>query len=132
MTGEQARALFATARVVRLATTGPHLVPICFAVEGDTIWSAVDTVKPKTGGRLRRVRNITADPHVALLADHYVDDDWDVIWWARADGLATVHDDAPHARDLLCARYPQYAAEPPDGPFIEVSVSRWSGWSGSH
>src|SRR6202000_3142055 len=47
---EEARARFAAARVARLATADaagrPHLVPIAFAVAGDTIYSAVDA-KPK-------------------------------------------------------------------------------------
>jgi PPOX class probable F420-dependent enzyme len=119
------RELFASARVARLATAGPHIVPICFAVDGDTIWSAVDA-KPKRTRSLQRLENIAADPHVAVLADHY-DEDWSRLWWVRADGVATVHDSGPV--DLLAGRYPQYAAEPPAGPFIAVAVERWSGWS---
>ena len=75
MPTDEARARFAAARVARLATAGPHLVPVCFAVDGDTIWSAVDA-KPKRSRELQRLRNIEADPRVAVLADHYTDDDW--------------------------------------------------------
>ena len=119
------RERFAAARVARLATAGPHLVPICFALDGDTIWTAVDA-KPKRTRALRRLQNIARDPRVSLLVDHY-EDDWSQLWWARADGIATVHDDGPVA--LLAARYPQYAADPPAGPFIAIAVEHWSGWS---
>ena len=132
----EARARFAAARVARLATAGadgrPHLVALCFAVEGDTVFSAVDA-KPKRTTRLRRLANIAANPAVALLVDHYDDDHWDRLWWVRADGAAHVLDDADpaaaRARELLGARYPQYRATPPGGPVISVDVSRWSGWA---
>ena len=90
----EARARFAAARVARLATAGPdgrpHLVPMVFAVEADTVYSAVDA-KPKATSRLRRLANIAANPAVALLVDHY-DDDWSRLWWVRADGSARLLD----------------------------------------
>jgi PPOX class probable F420-dependent enzyme len=119
------RERFAAARVARLATAGPHVVPICFVLDGETIWSAVDA-KPKRTRALRRLENIARDPRVSLLVDHY-EDDWSRLWWARADGTATVHDDGP--AELFCARYDQYAAAPPAGPFIAIAVERWTGWS---
>jgi PPOX class probable F420-dependent enzyme len=133
-----ARARFAASRVARLATVAadgrPHLVPVVFAVEGDTVYSAVDDVKPKATPRLRRVANIAANPAVALLADHYADD-WAALWWVRADGTARVIEpgepEAARARDLLAARYEQYRDAPPPGPVIAVDVARWSGWAAS-
>src|SRR5947207_9112063 len=87
----EARRRFAAAVVARLATVTPdgrpHIVPVTFAVDGDVIYSAVDA-KPKTTTRLARLRNIAAEPRVAVLADHY-QADWDRLWWARADGAAT-------------------------------------------
>ena len=47
----------------------------------------------------------------------------------RADGTAQVHPDAPHALELLIGRYAQYRADPPAGPFLAITVTRWSGWS---
>jgi PPOX class probable F420-dependent enzyme len=131
-----ARSRFAAARVARLATVGadgrPHLVPIVFAVDGDTVYTAVDDVKPKATQRLRRLRNIAENPAVALLADHY-DDDWTALWWVRADGIARVLDpsdaEAGGARALLAERYEQYRAAPPPGPVITVAVERWAGWA---
>jgi len=108
----------------------PHVVPVTFAVDGDVIYSAVDA-KPKTTTRLARLRNITAEPRVAMLADHY-EADWDRLWWVRADGAATVlagAADMAAALALLAARYPQYQAAPPGGPVIRVQVERWTGWA---
>ena len=134
LTANEARHRFATARVARLATTGPagrpHLVPVTFALDGDRIYTVVDA-KPKTTTDLRRLRNIGADPRVAMLADHY-SGDWDALWWARADGLATILRDPTDMAvplDLLAARYRQYRAEPPGGPLIRIQAERWTGWA---
>jgi PPOX class probable F420-dependent enzyme len=138
MTAAEARERLAGTRVAHLGTVGadgrPHVVPCTFAVLGDdTIVSAVDH-KPKRTMALRRLANIAANPYVAVLADHYTDD-WDALWWARADGTARVV--APGAEpDLraaavraLIARYAPYRERPPEGPLIVIAVDRWSGWS---
>lgn len=134
LTVAQARQRFAAAPVARLATVGPsgqpHLVPVTFALDGDHVYTAVDA-KPKTTTNLRRLGNIRRDPRVAVLADHY-ETDWDRLWWARADGLASIlADPADQARplELLAARYPQYRANPPAGPVIAIAVERWTGWA---
>jgi len=129
---DEARARFAGARVARLATTSahgrPHIVPIVFAVDGEHVYSAVDQ-KPKRTTKLRRLENIAANPHVSLLVDHY-EDDWDKLWWVRADGRATVlgshSDEAGSAVAALLERYPQQRAT---GAVVRVDVERWSGWS---
>lgn len=125
-------ALLATARVARFATisarTGaPTLVPITFALAGETIIHAVDH-KPKSTRELARLRNIRADPRASVLADHY-DDDWSRLWWVRADGRARIVDDAPELIELLVARYPQYATRPPEGPVIALDVEKIKGWT---
>jgi PPOX class probable F420-dependent enzyme len=134
-----ARQRFARARVARLATAGldgqPHLVPFTFALDRhpgqeDRIYSAVDA-KPKSSTDLRRLRNIRANPRVAVLADHY-EDDWDGLWWVRADGQAAILDDPAtmaSALALLAGRYPQYREHPPGGPVISIHVDRWTGWT---
>jgi PPOX class probable F420-dependent enzyme len=134
LTPGEARERLGAARVARLATvsaTGqPHLVPVTFAVDGDMIYIAVDH-KPKTTTKLRRLANIAANPQVTLLADHYADD-WDQLWWARADGHATVLTapaDIASPVALLAARYPQYQATPPAGPVIAITVTTWTAWS---
>ena len=135
MTSAEARRRFAAAPVARLATADasgvPHIVPIVFAVAGDTIYSAVDD-KPKTTPRLRRLSNVRANPAVALLADQY-DDDWRRLWWARADGTGRVLEpgeaEAAGAIALLAERYRHYRTQPPRGPVLAVHVHRWSGWA---
>ena len=128
------RRRIADAKVARLATVGaggkPHVVPITFAVDGDTIYFAVDA-KPKRTTDLKRLRNIAANPSVSVLVDHY-EDDWARLWWVRIDGTARVLADgaqAAHATDLLAARYPQYRRARPGGPVVAISIDRISGWS---
>jgi PPOX class probable F420-dependent enzyme len=135
LTEDDARQRLAAARVARLATVGtdgqPHLVPVTFAVDGDLIYIAVDH-KPKTTVNLRRLRNIRENPRVAVLADHYAQD-WETLWWVRADGRASVtsaEDVIRRPIDLLATRYEQYRVNRPDGPVIVIQVQRWSGWSG--
>ncbi|MEV0705583.1 TIGR03668 family PPOX class F420-dependent oxidoreductase [Saccharopolyspora sp. NPDC050389] len=131
---QQARSWFARARAARLASVDelgrPHLVPIVFAIREDVIVTAVDH-KPKRTTNLKRLRNIAANPQVALLADHY-EDDWSRLWWARADGDAELTGSAAHP-DLVAAlaeKYPQYRENPPTGTLIVIRVTRWSAWSG--
>jgi PPOX class probable F420-dependent enzyme len=120
------------ARVARLATVDasgrPHLVPICFAIEGDTLYTAVDE-KPKRTQRLQRLANIEANPTVEVLIDHY-EDDWSLLWWVRLRGVARIVED-PHAVELLVAKYPQYRAQPPTGPVIAVAIEERSEWTAS-
>ena len=134
MSPEEARARFAAARVARLATADagghPHLVPIAFAVAGETIYSAVDA-KPKRTRLLRRLANVRENPAVSLLVDHWDDEDWERLWWVRADGLGRVLEpdepEAARAVELLRERYPRQRA---DGAVLAVDVARWSGWTG--
>ena len=122
-----------TARVARLATTDadgrPHLVPIVFAIDGDTLYSAVDR-KPKRSRRLRRIENARARPDVTVLVDHY-EDDWSRLWWIRLRGSARVLDDGSErerALALLREKYPQYVVEPPDGPVLAIDVTERREW----
>ena len=123
-----------TARVARLATTDPdgrpHLVPIVFALDGDTLYSAVDR-KRKRSSKLRRIENARARPDVTILVDHY-DEDWSLLWWIRLRGRARVLDDGDErerALGLLADKYPQYREEPPDGPVLAVDVTETRDWS---
>jgi PPOX class probable F420-dependent enzyme len=124
----------AAARVARLATTDPdgrpHLVPIVFALDGDTLYSAVDA-KPKRSKTLRRIENARERPEVTILVDHY-DDDWSRLWWIRLRGRARVLDDGPEAERalaLLREKYPQYRDEPPGRPVLAVDVTEVREWS---
>lgn len=135
MDAAEARARFEAARVARLATVAgdgrPHVVPITFALDGELIVTAVDH-KPKRTTALKRLANIAENPRVSVLVDEY-DDDWARLWWARADGTASVVEPEGQERErlarLLGARYEQYRSRPPAGPAILIAVERWSGWS---
>jgi PPOX class probable F420-dependent enzyme len=131
----EARERFIASRVLRLATVSadgqPHLVPCTFAVDAaGRVVIGIDD-KPKASVKLRRLVNIGHNPRVSLLADHY-SDDWEQLWWARADGVATIERaGSEHAAvwQLLRARYPQYAGQVLGGPVIVVQVTKWSGWA---
>lgn len=133
---DEARRRLAGERVAHLATASasgqPHVVAVTFAVDGDRIYTAVDR-KPKTTANLKRLRNIAENPLVTVLADHY-SDDWDQLWWARADGRAAILSRAEQTAApiaVLTSRYPQYRGARPDGPVIAIDVRRWVGWSAS-
>jgi PPOX class probable F420-dependent enzyme len=132
---QDARALLAAVRVARLATVGPdgqpHLVPVTFAADGDHLYIAIDH-KPKSTTNLKRLRNISHNPAVSLLADHY-EEDWTQLWWARADGVATIlsGEDRSGPVDLLASKYGQYTEQRPDGPVIRIEVTRLTAWASS-
>jgi PPOX class probable F420-dependent enzyme len=125
----------AEARVARLGTVTadgrPHLVPCCFALDRDVIYTGVDAVKSKSTRALRRLDNIRAQPATCLLVDHY-DDDWSALWWVRLDGDARVLEDGSSeelaGRALLAEKYPQYRGDGLPGPLIAVGVTRWTAW----
>ncbi|MDT7712637.1 MAG: hypothetical protein QOG46_1326 [Pseudonocardiales bacterium] len=130
----EARTRFRNVPVVRLATADelgrPHIVVTTFVVAQDVIFTAVDS-KPKQSRNLKRLRNVTINPRVSVLADCY-EDDWTRLWWARADGTATVIEAEAEMAEplrLLGEKYWQYRQERPDGPVIAVTVERWSGWT---
>ena len=124
------------AQVARLATVGrdgrPHIVPITFALDDDTIYFAID-FKPKKTADLQRLRNIEANPSVSVLVDHY-EDDWTKLWWVRVDGSARiVIDGAVFEKGiaLLTQRYSPYRSARPAGPVVAIAVERMTGWSAS-
>lgn len=132
---EQQQARLAAAPAGRLATLradgSPRLVPITFVLLDGLVCSAVDEVKPKRHVRLARLDDVRRDPRVGLVVDHY-DPDWARLWWVRVDGTAAVHEDGSlreRALDALVAKYPGYAAAPPDGVVLVLTPSRWAGWT---
>jgi PPOX class probable F420-dependent enzyme len=121
------------ARVGRLATVRPdgrpHVVPCCFAIEGEVLYSAVDA-KPKTSLALRRLENVRVTPSVSLLIDHY-SEDWSTLWWIRIDGSAQVIESGgrrERALDHLRSKYEQYMRDPPPGPVIAIDITAWRAW----
>jgi PPOX class probable F420-dependent enzyme len=128
------RSRLQSASVAHLATVtpagSPHIVPCCFVLDADTIFSAVDA-KPKSTLQLARLDNIREHPRVSLLVDHY-EDDWNHLWWVRVDGPARVLEAADPVRDLaleaLAAKYAQYRAARPAGAVIAIEISTWRAW----
>src|SRR4030095_1248625 len=91
--------------VARLATadaTGqPHVIPFCYAFDGTSLYFIVDE-KPKrqTGKPLKRIRNILANPQVAMVIDDYTDD-WTQLAYVLITGKATiVEQEEEHGRAL--------------------------------
>lgn len=133
MHDEEMRRRLGEARVGRLATVtsagGPHLVPCCFVLDGDVVYSAIDA-KPKSTLALRRLANLRANPRASLLVDFYADD-WSTLWWVRVDGLGEVISagaDRDAAISLLVQKYDQYTSEPPPGPVIAIAIATWRSW----
>ena len=136
-------AFLAAERVARLATVGadgaPHLVPVCYAAEiADGVLAALYIAldeKPKrvAPAALKRVRNLLANPAVALLVDRYDDADWSRLAFLRVDGRAALLDPGgdEHARALaaLRAKYPQYRAMAlEERPVIRITPLRARSW----
>lgn len=119
----------ALARIGRLATVTPagrpHVVPVCFALAGRRIVTAVDA-KPKATTELARLENVRATGRASLLVDHY-EEDWSALWWVRVDGSAEVIESEP-AIDALAAKYDQYRVQRPAGPVIAIEPERWRSW----
>jgi PPOX class probable F420-dependent enzyme len=121
-------------RIAHLATADrsgePHLVPVCFALTGATLYITIDE-KPKRRGGLKRLRNIAENPSVAVTADHY-DEDWTKLGWVMLRGRAEIltqgaeHDEA---QELLRERYPQLRAMAiAELPVIALRIARVTSW----
>jgi PPOX class probable F420-dependent enzyme len=131
--------LLARARVAHLATADaaarPHVVPFCFAVIGDWIFSVVDEKPKRTKTGLRRLTNIAENPRASVVADHY-DEDWSTLWFVKAEGeAALVADDSEYERALaaLQEKYPQYRSmglARRTHPMIRIRIERLVLWRG--
>ena len=106
-------------------------MPCTFAVDGSgRVVIGIDN-KPKSSARLRRLQNISENPRVSMLVDHYADD-WAQLWWVRADGMAVIERSGEeHGAhwELLRRKYSQYDGQILDGPVIVVTVESWTGWA---
>jgi PPOX class probable F420-dependent enzyme len=129
-----ARAFLAARRVGHLATAdaagAPHVVPVCYAVEGGTLYITIDQ-KPKGTVPLKRLRNIAENPQVAVVVDRY-DEDWARLGWVMLRGRAEVLADGTEhaaAQALLRARYPQLRPmQIADLPVIALRIAAVAQW----
>lgn len=129
-------AFIAQRRVARLATVDvegqPHVVPIVYAYDGERLYTPLDAKPKRVGARqLQRVRNIQANPRVAVVIDDYAED-WGQLAWVQVRGRAIVVEDGKqHAKGvkLLTEKYPQYESMPlDDRPVIVVTVASMARW----
>lgn len=123
--------LIASERVCRVATAGsegrPHLVPVCHVLSGDKIYFA-------SGDDGRKVKNLTANPQVAVTVDLY-SDDWSQLRGVMVQGTARLIERGARfkqARSRLYAKYPQYSKEaaisPSDSVVVEVTPTHVFTW----
>ena len=131
----QAR-LLASARIGHLSTAGTncaaHVIPICFAFDGHSIYSVLDQ-KPKRTSltRLRRVQNILDNPQVALVVDHY-EEEWTRLWYILVTGHAELlleGDEREEAIVKLRKKYQQYEDMDIDlNPVIKITPGKVVSW----
>jgi len=123
-------------RVARLATVDgagrPLVLPICYVLAGEALYSPTDA-KPKRVPveRLKRLQNIRANPHVALVIDDY-HEDWTQLAHVILHGTAAVLTNGPTFDQAIAAlrqKYPQYQRMPiQDNPMIAVQLTRVVSW----
>jgi PPOX class probable F420-dependent enzyme len=127
-----ARELLVTDRVGRLAFLDDHdrprVLPVTYAVVGDSVWSAIDD-KPKQAAEPARVRYLRRRPEAALCVDRY-SDDWSRLAWVQLLGRIDVlpAGESAEALDALAARYEPYRERMPPGPLLRLSVERALSW----
>jgi PPOX class probable F420-dependent enzyme len=136
LTGEHS-SFISRARTATLGTIAddgrPRLVPICFVLDGDVLFTPIDE-KPKQAGdprRLARIHDVERRADVTVLVDRW-DENWDHLAWLRIDGRAALAEDpADRARAIaaLRAKYPQYAAHDLEHrPLIRIAIERVRSW----
>lgn len=136
MLSDLARHFLANRRIAHLATADrcaiPHVVPVCFAVRGNTLYMTIDEKpKGKPGTIFKRLRNIAENPAVAVVVDRY-DEDWSRLGWVMLHGRAEIlsqgreHDEA---QVLLRSRYRRLEVMQIAGlPVIAVRIERATNW----
>jgi PPOX class probable F420-dependent enzyme len=128
-----ARELVAGGRVAHLGLLDeadrPRVLPITYAVQAGSIWSAIDR-KPKRAAEPARLRYLRRRPQAALTVDRY-SDDWRELAWVQVLGRVELLDaaDAGPALEALAAKYEPYRAEPPPGPLLRLVPERLLCWS---
>ena len=125
-----------SARVGHLATADengrPHVMPICYVFDGNDFYSPIDE-KPKRSAPLglKRIKNIQANSHVAVVVDRY-DENWKRLAYVLIFGRAKVLLRGPRHRRavrLLRKKYPQYRKmRLQERPMIRIAPIRWTSW----
>lgn len=133
---KQELAFIRSARIAHLATADargqPHVIPICFVFDGKYFYSPIDEKPKRTEPRkLKRLRNIAANPNVALVIDHY-EEDWRKLAYVLIFGKARLLlGGKNHQRvvKLLRRKYRQYQGMAIHGrPMIMIRPKKMISW----
>jgi PPOX class probable F420-dependent enzyme len=135
MLTERQRRFLGASRVGHLATAdaqgAPHLIPVCYAADGNTLYITIDEKPKRRDVPLKRVRNILDNPQAAFVVDRY-DEDWSRLGWVMLRGSAEILDaGAEHdrAQGLIVARYPQLRTmRLAELPVIALRIARATDW----
>ena len=135
MLSDVQRRFLDASRVAHLATVdrsgAPHLVPVCFCVDAATVYITVDEKPKRLDVPLQRIRNILANPAVAVTVDRW-DEDWTRLGWIMLRGPADILADGDEhgmAQGLLRLRYPQYRTmDLAPLPVIAARIRRVVSW----
>jgi PPOX class probable F420-dependent enzyme len=136
MLSDMERLFLKNRRVAHLATAdrdaAPHVLPVCFEMCNDTLYVTIDA-KPKRSlsTPLKRLKNITQNPAVAVVVDRY-DEDWGQLGWVMLRGHAEILIDGrehDQAQELLRSRYPQLKKmQIAELPVIAVRIVSATSW----
>ena len=118
-------------RVCRVSTVNPegmpHLVPVCSVLADGRIYFG-------SGNDARKVKNLEANPHIAVTVDLYTDD-WAHLKGVMVQGTARLIGRGPRfrkIRTLLYRKYPQYetdaAIDESDSVVVEVTPQAVFTW----
>ena len=109
----------------------PHLVPVCYVVDGNSLYITVDEKPKRTDIPLKRLRNILANPRVAVTVDRW-DEDWTRLAWVMLRGQADIlrdGDEHDRAQRLLRDRYEPYRSMAIESlPVIALRITRVLSW----
>jgi PPOX class probable F420-dependent enzyme len=135
---DKERAFILSHRVARMATADksgrPFIIPICYAYDGRCFYTPIDK-KPKRVSvvALKRVRNISENPHVSVVIDEY-QEDWTRLCYVIIHGRAELierGEEYLNSLRLLCERYPQYEdmnLSKLNLPVIKIVPDRITSW----
>jgi PPOX class probable F420-dependent enzyme len=135
MLTETQRRFIETRRVGHLATAdaqgAPFLTPVCFGLDGGTLYVTVDEKPKRRDVPLKRVRNILENPNAAFIVDRW-DEDWTRLGWVMLRGRADIlgaGEEHDRAQATIVARYPQLRAMTiVDLPVIALRIGRVASW----
>ena len=123
-----------TATLGTIAEDGrPRLVPICFVLHDDVLFTPIDEKPKQTTNphQLARILDIERRADVTVLIDQW-DEDWDHLAWLRIEGRSSLTEDPAErasAVEALRAKYPQYAEHDLEHrPLIRIAIERVRSW----